>query len=154
MPSPVIYVDADACPVKDEAARVAERHGLVVTFVSNGGLRPSRDPMVRHVVVSKGEDAADDWIVEQAGRNDIAVTADVPLAARLVEGGVHVLGPTGRPFTPESIGMAVAMRDLKQHLRETGEIKGFNPGFSARDRSAFLSALDQAVRRALRAGQA
>ena len=147
---PSIYVDADACPVKDEAAKVAARHGLVVTFVSNGGLRPSRDPMVRHVVVSKSADAADDWIVENACANDVAVTADVPLAARLVEKGVHVIGPTGRPFTPETIGMAVAMRDLKQHLRETGEIKGYNPGFSTRDRSAFLSALDQAVRRALR----
>ena len=146
----MIYVDADACPVKDEVTKVAARHELVVTFVSNGGLRPSRDPMVRHVVVPSGADAADDWIVDNAVANDIAVTADVPLAARLVEKGVHVLGPTGRPFTPESIGMAVAMRDLKQHLRESGEIKGYNPGFSARDRSAFLSALDQTVRRALR----
>jgi uncharacterized protein YaiI (UPF0178 family) len=145
-----IYVDADACPVKDEAAKVANRHGLVITFVSNGGLRPSRDPMVRHVVVSKGADAADDWIVENAAPGDVAVTADVPLAARLVENGVHVLGPAGRPFTPESIGMAMAMRDLKQHLRETGEIKGYNPGFSPKDRSAFLSALDQTVRRAMR----
>lgn len=131
---------------------MAARHGLVVTFVSNGGLRPSRDPMVRNVVVPQGADAADDWIVAHARANDIAVTADVPLAARLVARGVHVLGPTGRPFTPESIGMAVAMRDLKQHLRETGEIRGYNPGFSAKDRSAFLSALDQAVRRAMKAG--
>ncbi len=152
MNGPAIFVDADACPVKQEVVRVAERHGLAVTFVSNGGLRPSRDPMVRHVVVSKSADAADDWIVDNAGANDIAVTADVPLAARLVPLGVHVLGPTGRPFTPESIGMAVAMRDLKQHLRETGEIKGYNPGFSARDRSEFLSALDRTVRRALKAG--
>ncbi len=151
---PSLYVDADACPVKDEAAKVAARHGLVVTFVSNGGLRPSRDAMVRHVVVPQGADAADDWIVENAVANDIAVTADVPLAARLVEKGVHVLGPTGRPFTPETIGMAVAMRDLKQHLRETGEIKGYNPGFSPRDRSAFLSALDQTARRALNAAAA
>ncbi|WP_312796072.1 YaiI/YqxD family protein [Tianweitania sp.] len=143
-----ILVDADACPVKDEVVRVAERHGLVVTFVSNGGLRPSRDPMIRHVVVPKSADAADDWIVDNSNAGDIVITADVPLAARCVERGVHVLGPTGRPFTPESIGMAVAMRDLKQHLRETGEIRGFNPGFSARDRSAFLSALDLTVRRA------
>ena len=148
---PSIYVDADACPVKEEAMRVAERHGLVVTFVSNGGLRPSRDPMIRNVVVSKGADAADDWIVENARLGDVAVTADIPLAARLVAKGVHVLGPTGRPFTPETIGMAVAMRDLKQHLRETGESKGYNASFSPRDRSAFLSALDQAVRRALKA---
>lgn len=149
-----IYVDADACPVKPEAARVAERHGLVIVYVSNGGLRPSRDPMVRHVVVPGTADAADDWIVENAVAGDIAITADVPLAARLVPLGVHVLGPTGRPFSPESIGMAVAMRDLKQHLRETGEIRGFNPGFSARDRSAFLSALDQTVRRAIKATEA
>ena len=147
---PSIYIDADACPVKDEAIKVAARHDLVVTFVSNGGLRPSRDPMVRHVVVPASADAADDWIVDHAVANDIAVTADVPLAARLVEKSVHVLGPTGRPFTPETIGMAVAMRDLKQHLRETGEIKGYNPGFTQKDRSAFLSALDLAVRRALK----
>lgn len=150
---PQILVDADACPVKEEVLRVAERHDLMTTFVSNGGLRPSRDPMVRHVVVSKSADAADDWIVENANAGDIVITADVPLAARCVERNVHVLGPTGRSFTPESIGMAVAMRDLKQHLRETGEIRGFNPGFSARDRSAFLSALDQTVRRALRPAQ-
>jgi uncharacterized protein YaiI (UPF0178 family) len=147
---PAIYVDADACPVKDEVVRVAERHELIVTFVSNGGLRPSRDPMIRHVVVSKSADAADDWIVENVKAGDIVVTQDVPLAARCVERDVHALAPTGRAFTPESIGMAVAMRDLKQHLRETGEIRGFNPGFSPKDRSAFLSALDQAVRRALR----
>lgn len=150
MPAPVIYVDADACPVKAEAATVAERHGLVITYVSNGGLRPSRDPMVRNVVVSKGADAADDWIVENARANDIVVTADIPLAARAVALGAQVLGPTGRPFTPESIGMAVAMRDLKQHLRETGEDRGFNAGFSREDRSRFLGALDQAVRRALK----
>lgn len=148
---PAIYVDADACPVKAEAEKVAERHGLIVTFVSNGGLRPSRDPMVRHVVVSKGADAADDWIVENSRTNDIVVTADIPLAARTVALGAHVIGPTGKPFTPETIGMAVAMRDLKQHLRESGEIKGYNAGFSPQDRSRFLSALDQAVRRALAA---
>lgn len=147
-----IYVDADACPVKDEVVKVAERHGLVVTFVSNGGLRPSRDPMIRNVVVSKGADAADDWIVENAVENDVTITADVPLAARLVPNGVHVLGPTGRPFTPESIGMAIAMRDLKQHLRETGEDRGFNRSFTPRDRSEFLGALDRIVRRALSAG--
>ena len=148
--SPSVYVDADACPVKEEVVKVAERHGLVVTFVSNGGLRPWRDPMIRNVVVSKGADAADDWIVENAGANDIVVTADIPLAARTVALGAHVLGPTGRPFTPETIGMAVAMRDLKQHLRETGESKGYNAGFSPADRSRFLGALDQMVRRALK----
>jgi uncharacterized protein len=148
VPAPIIFVDADACPVKAEAEKVAERLGLVVTFVSYGGLRPSRDPMVRHVVVSKSADAADDWIVENAQANDIVVTADIPLAARAVEIGAHVIGPTGRPFTPESIGLALAMRDLKQHLREPGEITGDNAGFTPQDRSRFLSALDQAARRA------
>lgn len=153
MPDPIIYVDADACPVKAEAEKVADRLGLVVTFVSNGGLRPSRDPMVRHVVVSKGADAADDWIVEHARPNDIVVTADIPLAARTVALGAHVLGVTGKPFTPETIGMAVAMRDLKQHLRETGESKGYNASFTPQDRSRFLGALDQMARRALQAAQ-
>jgi uncharacterized protein YaiI (UPF0178 family) len=149
MTPPAIYVDADACPVKEEALRVAGRHGLAVTFVANGGLRPSRDPMVRHVVVSGKFDAADDWIVDNAKANDIVVTADIPLASRAVALGAHVLGPTGRPFTPETIGMAVAMRDLKQHLRETGESKGYNAAFSPRDRSAFLSELDRLARKAL-----
>lgn len=148
MSPPRIFVDADACPVKPEILKVAERHGLPVTFVANSGLRPSRDPMVTNVVVSGKFDAADDWIVDNAGAGDIAVTADVPLAARLVEKGVHVLGPTGRPFTPESIGMALAMRNLNQNLREAGEIRGFNAAFSPRDRSVFLQALELAVRRA------
>src|SRR4051812_30360030 len=94
---PQIFVDADACPVKDEAVRVAERHGLVLTFVSNGGIRPSRDPMVRVIVVPQGADAADDWIVEQAQANDIVLTADIPLAGRALERGAHVLGFTGKP---------------------------------------------------------
>jgi uncharacterized protein YaiI (UPF0178 family) len=148
MPDPIIYVDADACPVKAEAEKVADRLGLVVVFVSNGGLRPSRDPMVRHVVVSKSADAADDWIVENVKPNDIVVTADIPLAARTVALGAHVLGVTGKPFTPETIGMAVAMRDLKQHLRETGESKGYNASFTPQDRSRFLGTLDQTARKA------
>ena len=106
--------------------------------------------MVRNVVVSGAFDAADDWIVENSASNDIAITADVPLAARLVDKGVHVLGPTGRAFTPESIGMALAMRNLKQDLREAREIKGYNPGFTPKDRSAFLQELDRTVRRALK----
>ena len=145
-----IFVDADACPVKDEATKVAERHGLMVTFVSNGGLRPSRDPMIRNVVVSKGADAADDWIIDNAKPGDVVITGDIPLAARAVALGAHVLGPTGRPFTRETIGMAVAMRDLKQHLRETNQSPGFNASFSRDDRSRFLGALDQIVRRAAR----
>lgn len=151
---PEIFVDADACPVKAEVMKVAERHGLRVTFVANSGLRPSRDPMVRNIVVSAGFDAADDWIVDNAAPGDVAVTADVPLAARLVAKDVHTLGPAGRLFDKSTIGMASAMRDLSQHLREAGEIKGYNAPFSPRDRSRFLEALDQAVRRALKSSPA
>ena len=148
MPDPTIFVDADACPVKDEAMRVAERLGLVITYISNGGVRPSRDPMVRIVVVPAGADIADDWIVEHALANDIVLTEDIPLASRAIDKGCHVLGFTGKPFTPASIGMALAMRDLNQYLRETGESKGYNPGFRPADRSAFLSALDTLGRKA------
>ena len=147
---PVIYVDADACPVKEEIIRVADRHGLVVTLVSNGGLRPSRDPMIRHVVVPKSADAADDWIAEEVKEGDIVVTQDIPLAARCVEKGALVLGNSGREHTPETIGMAVAMRDLKQHLRETGEDRGYNRAFSREDRSVFLQAVDRICRRSKR----
>lgn len=147
-----IYVDADACPVKDEVLRVAGRHGIVVTFVANFGLRPSRDPMIRNVVVPQGADAADNWIVEAVAENDIVVTADIPLAGRALAKGAVVLGPTGKPFTTDSIGMALAMRELNQHLRETGESRGLNASFTAKDRSAFLQALDEAVVRMKRAG--
>ena len=143
-----ILVDADACPVKAEILKVAERHGIKVVFVANGGLRPSRDPMVENVIVSAGFDAADDWIAERAGVSDIVITADVPLAARCVETGAQVIGPTGRAFDEKTIGMALAMRNLKQDLREAGEITGYNAAFSQRDRSAFLQALEQAIRRA------
>ena len=150
---PAIFVDADACPVKDEVIRVAERHGLPVTFVANGGLRPSRDPMIRNVVVSAGFDAADDWIVSHAGASDIVITADILLAGRCVECGAGVLGPTGRLFDETAIGMATAMRNLNQDLREAGEIKGRNAPFSQRDRSRFLGALDQLVRQKMRERQ-
>jgi uncharacterized protein YaiI (UPF0178 family) len=145
-----IYVDADACPVKDEVLRVAARHGVKVTFVANFGLRPSRDPLIAHVVVPQGADAADDWIVEHVRAGDIVVTADIPLARRVLGKGAVAMGPTGRAFTESSIGMALAMRELNQHLRETGESRGLNPGFTARDRSSFLQALDEAVARAKR----
>jgi uncharacterized protein YaiI (UPF0178 family) len=145
---PVIYVDADACPVKPEILKVAERHGLEVTLVANSGLRPSRDPMVKNVIVSASFDAADDWIAERATAGDIVVTADVPLAVRCVAAGAQVTGPTGRVFDKTNIGMASAMRDLGQHLRETGESKGYNAAFSPRDRSKFLETLDRLCRRA------
>lgn len=145
-----VFIDGDACPVKQETLKVAARHNLPVVIVSNGGLRPSRDPMVRHIVVPKDADAADDRIVAEATASDFAVTADIRLAARLVEKGINVLGFDGRQFTPDSIGMALAMRDLSEHLRETGEIQGSNPVFTRRDKSRFLEELDRVVRRALR----
>ena len=145
---PTIFVDADACPVKPEILKVAERHGLPVTFVANSGLRPSRDPMVRNVIVSGAFDAADNWIAENVREGDIVITADVPLAGRTVASGAHVTGPTGRLFDRTNIGMASAMRDLGAHLRETGESKGYNAAFSPRDRSAFLETLDRLCRRA------
>ena len=138
-----IFVDADACPVKAETLKVAERHGMMVTFVANGGLRPSRDPMVRNVVVSAGFDAADDWIAENADVNDIVITADIPLAGRCVEKGCIAIAPNGRLFDASSIGMATATRNLNQYLREAGEIDGRNAPFTQRDRSQFLQVLDR-----------
>ncbi|GGA61118.1 YaiI/YqxD family protein [Pelagibacterium lentulum] len=154
MAAPQIYVDADACPVKGEIIRVAERHGLAVTFVANFGLRPSRDPMIRNVMVPQGADIADDWIAEHAQPNDVIVTSDIPLASRVLEKAAHAIGPTGKGFTEQSIGMALAMRELNQHLRETGESKGYNASFTAKDRSAFLQAFDALVQRAKRAAGA
>jgi len=150
-PQSAIYVDADACPVKDEALRVAERHGLTLHFVSNAWMRLPESPLVKRIVVAEGPDAADDWIAEHIGPRDIAITADIPLAARCLKKGAQAIGPTGRPFTEASIGMALAMRELSAHLRETGESKGYNAAFTRQDRSRFLEALELAVRRALNA---
>lgn len=145
-----IYVDADACPVKDEALRVAERHGLPIYFVSNSWMRLPEGAGVERVIVPEGADAADDWIVERAGKGDIVVTADIPLASRALKQAAQAVGPTGRPFTDASIGMALAMRDLSAHLRETGESKGYNASFTRQDRSKFLQALEEAVQNTLR----
>jgi uncharacterized protein YaiI (UPF0178 family) len=146
-PVPAIYVDADACPVKDEAVRVAERHGLAIHFVSNSWMRLPEGPLIHRVVVAEGADAADDWIVEHIAAGDIVVTADILLAARSLKKGAQVLGPTGKRFTETGIGMALAMRELSAHLRETGESKGYNASFTKQDRSRFLEALELAVRR-------
>ena len=148
-----IYVDADACPVKDEVYRVAARHGLPVSVVANGFIRVPQDPLIERVAAGTAPDAADDWIAARAGANDIVITADVPLASRCVKAGAQVIAPTGKPFTEESIGMAVAVRDLLHDLRSAGEVTGGPRPFSPRDRSAFLSALDQAIRRLQRQAQ-
>ncbi|MFN3888751.1 MAG: YaiI/YqxD family protein [Beijerinckiaceae bacterium] len=146
-----IFIDADACPVKDEAYKVAARHGLRTFVVSNAFMNVPRDPMIERVIVPAGPDVADDWIVERATPGDVVVTADVPLADRCVKKGATVLGPNGRAFDAASIGMALATRNLMSDLRSFGEqTRGPKP-FSPRDRSAFLSALDLAVVRLKRA---
>ena len=142
-----IYVDADACPVKEEIYRVAGRHGLPVSVVAAGFIRVPQGPLIERIAVGSGMDAADDWIAERAGISDIVVTADVPLAARCVKAGAEVIAPNGRPFTEESMGMTLAVRNLMHDLRSAGETTGGPRPFSPRDRSTFLSALEQAIRR-------
>ncbi len=144
----MIYVDADACPVRDEALRVAERHGVPVTYVSNGGIRPSRHPLATVIVVAEGPDAADRWIAERIGPDDVCVTADVPLAARCVEAGAAAIAPDGTPFTPANIGSRLAMRDLMADLRAADPFRqGGGRPFAKADRARFLEALDRALRR-------
>ena len=147
-----IFVDGDACPVKAEIEKVAARHGLPVTIVSNGGLRPSANPLVCHVMVPDGPDAADDWIVEHIGAKDIAITADIPLASRCLDKGAAVLGPNGKPFTQEGIGMALGMRELSRHLRElTAGGQTHHAGFGKQDRSRFLGELENCIQALKRA---
>jgi uncharacterized protein YaiI (UPF0178 family) len=140
-----IYIDADACPVKEEALKVADRHRLVIHYVANSWMKLPESPLVRRMVVNGGPDVADDWIAGHIVKGDIAVTQDIPLAARCLEKGARAIGNTGKPFTEQGIGMALAMRDLSAHLRETGECRGFNAAFTRQDRSRFLQALEQAV---------
>ena len=145
-----IYIDADACPVKQEVYRVAERHvlkgaALKVFVVSNSPIAVPRDEMVERIVVGGGMDEADNWIAERAGRSDVVITGDIPLASRCVKAGATVLAPNGKPFTEESIGMTLATRNLMDSLRSAGAITGGPKPFAPRDRSNFLSALDQAL---------
>ncbi|RFC64316.1 YaiI/YqxD family protein [Fulvimarina endophytica] len=142
-----VLIDADACPVKDEAIEIACRHGAEPVLVSNGGMRPSRFPDARIVTVPSGADAADDWIVEACHPRSVVVTTDIPLAARVLEKGAPAIRPTGREFTAETIGEALAMRAFSQHLRETGESKGYNAAFLPADRSRFMSGLDRLLKR-------
>ena len=146
-----IYVDADACPVKAEVERVATRHRLRVLIVSNGGIRPSPNPLVETVIVPQGPDEADKWIADRAGPGDVVITGDIPLAARCVEAGAQVLRHDGSSLGPENIGNALATRDLLADLRAADP---FRPGggrpFGKADRSLFLDALERTVRRAAR----
>ncbi len=145
-----LYVDADACPVKDEVYRVAGRYGLYVFVVANSRIHVPKGAGVEMVVVDDGLDAADDWIADRVRQGDVAITADIPLAARCLEAGARVLGSDGRPFTIESIGSALATRELRSELRESGLATGGPPPLSQRDRSRFLSALDRLVSEGLR----
>jgi uncharacterized protein YaiI (UPF0178 family) len=144
-----LFIDADACPVKAEAEKVATRLQAKMVLVSNGGIRPSQNPWVESVFVAAGPDAADKWIAEQAGPGDVVVTGDIPLAARCVAGGARVLKHDGQLFTPANIGMALATRDLMQDLRAADPFRqGGGKSFGKADRSRFLDALDRALRSA------
>ena len=152
-----LYIDADACPVKQEIYRVAERHvlkgtALKVLVVTNSPIAVPRDPMIERVVVGAGMDEADNWIAQRAGAGAIVITADVPLASRAVKAGAEAIAPNGRAFTADSIGMTLATRNLMDSLRSAGEITGGPKPFSPRDRSSFLATLDQAIVRLKRAG--
>ena len=140
-----IFVDADACPVKQEVYRVASRYRLDVTLVANSWMRIPNERWIVLEVVEDGLDAADDWIVEHVQPNDIVVTADIPLASRCVKKGARVIGSTGKPFTENNIGLAVATRDLLSELRGAGEITGGPPPLKKRDRSRFLQKLDEVI---------
>jgi uncharacterized protein YaiI (UPF0178 family) len=152
-----LFIDADACPVKQEIYRVAERHALKgaaikIYVVTNSPIAVPREEMIERVVVGAGMDEADNWIAERAGAGAIVITADVPLASRAVKAGAEVIAPNGRAFTADSIGMTLATRNLMDSLRSAGEITGGPKPFSPRDRSSFLAALDQAIVRLKRAG--
>nr|WP_315053169.1 YaiI/YqxD family protein [uncultured Brevundimonas sp.] len=147
-----LFIDADACPVKEEVYRVARRYGLKVFVVSNGWMQvPRGEPLIEQVVVDAGPDVADDWIAERASPGDVVITADIPLADRCLKAGAQALKANGQPFTPDSIGSALAGRMVGEHLRSMGVATSGPPPFSAADRSRFLQALDQAVVKARRA---
>lgn len=142
-----LYIDADACPVKAEAYRVAERCGLEVFVVCNSWIRTPERPAVRLVVVDSGPDVADDWIAQRARPGDIVVTNDIPLAERCLAAGAAVIAPNGKAFTRDSIGSAIAQRAIMEQIRSTGGITGGPPPFGKADRSKFLQALDETINR-------
>ena len=143
----MIFVDADACPVKAEIETVATRHGVRVAMVSNGGIRPSPNPLIESVYVAEGADEADKWIAERAGSGDVVVTGDIPLAAKCVEAGAKVLKPNGEALSARNVSEALAMRDLAADLRAADPFRqGGGKAFSKADRSRFLDALDRALR--------
>lgn len=149
-PATRLFIDGDACPVKEEVYKVARRYGLHTYLVANAFIRAPREALIELVVVDAGPDVADDWIAERAGPGDIVITADIPLAERCLKAGAAVLGTRGDRFTTDSIGMAIAQRSLMDQLRSTGEVTGGPRPFAPADRSKFLQALDEAVNRARR----
>ena len=140
-----IYVDADACPVKAEVEKVATRHSVAVHIVSNGGIRPRPHPLIHSVTVAEGADAADNWIAEHIQSGDIAITSDILLAGRCLEKDARVLRPNGDAFTPDNIGIAKGMREFQRHLREASGNQTYNAGFTQKDRSRFLGALENEI---------
>ena len=143
-----IYVDADACPVKNEIERVATRHNLKTYMVCDGGIRPSLNPLIKLVVVSQGADAADDWIADHIGRADICITNDIPLAARCLKKEAFALKSNGKSYTNDNIGMALATREILERIRESGEMTGGPPPFNKTDRSKFLDKIEKIVQKA------
>ncbi len=149
-PAITIFIDADACPVKDETYKVAARYGLKTFVVSNSFMQIPASPLIERVVVDAGPDIADDWIAERAGAGDIVVTNDIPLADRVLKSGAAAIKPNGQPFTHDSIGSALAQRSIMEHIRSTGEITGGPRPFDRADRSRFLQALDTAIQKSRR----
>lgn len=149
----ILYVDADSCPVKEEATRVGERHKVTIKFVSNARMRLPDSPYVERVIVSEGLDEADNWIAEHATTGDVVVTADVPLASRCVDAGALVISPSGKPFREAAMGMRLAMRNLTTELREAGTIREGGPAFTKADRSRFLNQMEPIMRQAKRAAE-
>ena len=145
-----IYVDADACPVKNEIERIATRHDLITYMVCNGGIRPSRNPLVKLVVVNQASDAADSWIIDHIVKTDICVTNDIPLAEHCLKKGALVIKPNGMRFTHDNIGMAIASRDIMGKIRESGEVTSGPSPFSKLDRSKFLNHMETIVRSAIK----
>ena len=143
-----IYVDADACPVKNEIERVATRHNLETYIVCDGGIRPSLNPLIQLVVVNQGADAADDWIVEHIKKSAICITNDIPLAGRCLKKKAFALKPNGKRYTDDNIGIALATREIMEKIRETGEMTGGPPPFSKADRSKFLDQMEMTVLKA------
>ena len=145
-----IYVDADACPVKNEIERIASRHNLITYMVCNGGIRPFRNPLVKLVDVNQAADAADSWIIYHIGKPDICVTNDIPLAGHCLKKGAWAIKPNGMRFTDDNIGMAVATRDIMGKMRERGEVTSGPSTFSKLDRSRFLNQMETMVRSAFK----